>query len=408
MFDGILAFQRDRGPVEDGIMKPGGPTAKLINAEVWDERPLHLPPPFSLGSGVGVGMENFPRDVTAVRNALAWAGFFPPEKTIGNTPADDPEFRIGLERFQRAFNLTRDGIMRPRGETERTLAKVIGPLVGVHNMRQRPQPQRTGPILTVAETKQPAAQAVSDEPAAQTSDDRAEKFIPRPAPAKPVVEDAYDGPPRPWSTDYEKQDPFIYTRIPAERRGEWDAMAAATERAKLGEGERRAYMEIFSVEGGTKPDGTAVGGVTIKTLKEVGKNVLIAGGISPTAMPKDLTDDQRIYVYRAYLDQDHTLGRVGGPDALNTLNDDEAAATLADSMVRDGGFGGMRAVKRAVNTIAPGTLPGEEVDRKSTFSAYASLVANVATRQKLLDAIAVERLKDWPKEGQRMNHFRFQ
>jgi len=406
LFDGILAFQKDRNLVKDGVMKPNGPTAKLINGDLWRQDNSTTPPAFTLGGGVGEGAGNAPGDVANARTALAWAGFFPADKTGGRPDSGDPEFRIGLARFQRAFNLARDGIMNPRGETEKTLAKVINPMVWTHLRRQRGQNSRAEATLTATKINETATteQRVEAEPESGSAVKAGADNVVATANRKTDER----GDPDSWQTDYEQQDPFTYTRIPKDRRGEWDAMIAATERAKLGRGERRAFMEIFTVEGGTKPDGTTVAGIRIGTLEEISDKVLKDGGISPSATPKELTDDQRIYVYQAYFNLPHVLGNDGGPGALNALNDGEVAAAIADTLFREGGFGGMSAINRAANVTVSGTLLGEELVRKDTLVAVASLIENKATRRALLHAIAELRLKLRPNESQRINHFRFQ
>jgi hypothetical protein len=170
MIDGLKSFQRSNGLAVDGIMKPGGPTAKALGQALGDidepprfvadprrenlppyviselpqerprwPRPLDFPRPspsvFGTLFEVGHGRRNLPRDVLAARRALAWSGDLPAERVA--TPAtarsgDHADLFDAIERFQKRNGLNIDGWMGPNGETARTLDTAIAEKVKAH------------------------------------------------------------------------------------------------------------------------------------------------------------------------------------------------------------------------------------------------------------------------------------
>lgn len=125
LFRGIESFQERHGLRRDGIMKPDGETAArlgevLAAAERHEARPT--PAAFGLSGEVGPGRANNPHDVNATGHALAWAGF-PVMSGDGSGIAE------ATKRFQQSQNLKADGWLRPHGETEAALNRVLRPKV---------------------------------------------------------------------------------------------------------------------------------------------------------------------------------------------------------------------------------------------------------------------------------------
>jgi hypothetical protein len=162
LFDAIRGFQSANGLRPDGIMKPDGETATRLGAVLAERqqprrrrpdpvrpKPAHpnkpnlfetaarlkrgrsAPNTFGLFDTVGAGRRNRPSDVLAAKRSLAWAGAFPRAKTLDARLAgaiDDGLFGA-LRRFQQSTGLKIDGFMRPGGETETALDKLISPMV---------------------------------------------------------------------------------------------------------------------------------------------------------------------------------------------------------------------------------------------------------------------------------------
>lgn len=176
VFEGLKRFQKEEGLRADGIARPGGPTGMTLRARAADAdvaartkkqgagkqtpqkpaddplapskrvatalgpgslvslgppkkakagkktpppgpKPIVSPPVLALTGGVGMGQANRPQDAAGVRNALAW---------LGRNATGIAE---GVESLQQAMGLKRDGIARLGGDTERTLNRLVAPLV---------------------------------------------------------------------------------------------------------------------------------------------------------------------------------------------------------------------------------------------------------------------------------------
>jgi hypothetical protein len=164
LFGAIKGFQSANGLRRDGIMKPGGETARALGG-VLAERvkpassPLRQPTPkpkpksnrakprvnlfeatkrravksksspaFGIFGEIGQGRRNIGADVLAARRALAWTGNLARERALTETRAGGDLFDA-LKRFQQSAGVKADGWMRPGGETERALEKSIAPLL---------------------------------------------------------------------------------------------------------------------------------------------------------------------------------------------------------------------------------------------------------------------------------------
>ena len=181
MFEGMKRFQKKNGLTVDGIARPGGPTEATVKARLarirlarirldgdklasgasassggtarpphdpraevgaiaeridrhpgrWDRPTVGDPAnrdrrtadknPLSLSTGVGRNQPNGGRDVVSIKNALSWLGHYPADKARRADPTPDDDLLWGLQDFQRAFGLARDGFSLPGGETERKL-----------------------------------------------------------------------------------------------------------------------------------------------------------------------------------------------------------------------------------------------------------------------------------------------
>ena len=130
-------------------------------------------------------------------------------------------------------------------------------------------------------------------------------------------------------------------------------------------------------------------------------------GITADSKPKDLNPEELVRVYEGFMRQSYYLGRVGGLEALDSLRDVEVAASLFDTLFRNGNRGGGNAIRKAINTVDPGRVaPSGDLDM-DTFEAYRAFTDDCDTRQQLLDALAEERKKQYDDEGARFDHFRF-
>jgi hypothetical protein len=176
----------------------------------------------------------------------------------------------------------------------------------------------------------------------------------------------------------------------------WRDWIGALAKAGFSDTQRRVYQEIFAAEGGNTPDGERVSGIGPKTIKD-----LIAKKALPRTMsdlnPSDLTADQKVTVYRAYLE--NAFRHVTGKNtALDRIGDDQAAAALADTLFRHGGGKpGNRIVQNAINDVVPGRVAVDGVLGNDTLAAYGELAREPATKRALLDALADRRreaLKD--------------
>ncbi|MBS4046523.1 MAG: peptidoglycan-binding protein [Alphaproteobacteria bacterium] len=162
-----------------------------------------------------------------------------------------------------------------------------------------------------------------------------------------------------------------------------------------------AIGRIYAEEGGRirDPNGTAVGGITEQTLQDMqGKGLL--SGLPKDAKPGDLTPDQQVQAYRAYLNQNFR-NVPGGAKALEQLDPDLAHA-VADAMFMHGSVGGVEFVQKAI--AQTGIDPEIKVDGgvgPQTFAALRKANEDPKLRDILQNRIAELRLdaKEW-KQGE--------
>jgi murein DD-endopeptidase MepM/ murein hydrolase activator NlpD len=124
---GLEAFQKENGLIADGVAKPGGTSERLIAAALAERDGVAAGAGFALSDSVGEKAANQPEDVRSLKRALAAVGQFPQDKAQDPTGRLDADLELAVRSFQRDFNLKRDGLLRPGGETERTLDRVVKP-----------------------------------------------------------------------------------------------------------------------------------------------------------------------------------------------------------------------------------------------------------------------------------------
>jgi len=146
MFDELKRFQRRTGLTADGIVSPGGPTETALNAALAERAQpgSRHHSVFRLGDGVGADQPNRGADVRNTKRALAWAGYYPQERAQDPEPSVDDALGFGLLGFQHDFGLTADSYLRPGGETERKLNRLIAPLIAQSGVRASPVADATG------------------------------------------------------------------------------------------------------------------------------------------------------------------------------------------------------------------------------------------------------------------------
>ena len=189
--------------------------------------------------------------------------------------------------------------------------------------------------------------------------------------------------------------------------GAWAGFNAAVRQLpQASETENFVYGQIYAAEGGNArdPRGSASSGILQRTLDHARARV---PGLDGANTPSDLNAQQRAAIYRDYFDQ--AMRTVGGHEALNRVDNREAAAALADVLFRFGPGDGARIIQQAIESVAPGSIAS--IDGRmgpATLSAFNALVADAASLRALLDAIAVFRnQRTGDQEQDRNGHFRF-
>ena len=130
MFDAIRGFQGANGLDVDAKIRPGGPTALLLNARVdARRRGRKAPPAVTPTASVGENGANDPRDVVKVRTALDRAGYDPVPDAGFAARQMDPNMVHALRIFQMDFNIPVDGRLKPGGRTATRLDEVARPLL---------------------------------------------------------------------------------------------------------------------------------------------------------------------------------------------------------------------------------------------------------------------------------------
>lgn len=340
---------------------------------------------FSLGGSVGRNGDNDRSDVIKAQTLLADAGYLdlPAPGIPTGWPGDG--LTRAITNLQKDNGLQADGLLLPMmqgrvgengvGETLHLLQQQSG-----GHLRNRPAltPQQVDDYWQQPRSAEGETQ-VAQADAIQTD---AMPEMPAPMPqAKPM--------PLP---DH-KRDFFLKP----ENRDVWsDSQSAIRQQLPGQPAQGTAIGRIYAEEGGKvrDPAGTAVGGITADTLKDLQDKGLLSG-LPANARPDDLTPDQQVQVYRAYFDQG--FRHVGGAKALEQLDPDLAHA-VADAMFMHGSSGGMKFVQEAL--VSTGIDPKIKADGgmgPQSFAALKKANEDPALRDKLQDRIARLRLdaKEW-------------
>ena len=194
-----------------------------------------------------------------------------------------------------------------------------------------------------------------------------------------------------------------------ENKTAWPDSQSALHRQLPGQPVQHAVLSrIYAEEGGLvqDPHGSAVGGITAGTLKELQEKDLLSG-LPENAKPRDLVPDQQVQVYRAFLD--HGFRNAGGAKALEQLDPDLAHA-VADAMFMHGSSGGIKFVQQAIQRS--GIDPEIEVDGgmgPQSFAALKKANGDPKLRDALQTAIVEQRLgsREWePGEIDRISRAR--
>ncbi|MEQ8667058.1 MAG: peptidoglycan-binding domain-containing protein [Rhodospirillales bacterium] len=103
--------------------------------------------PFGLRTTIGREHNVDLDDVRRVKKALRYTGYFEtPSYGLTDYP-DEPLFNA-IEMFQSDNDLRRDGVMKPDGETAKTLGRVLGQREPKANTKQDPKASRRAEVKT--------------------------------------------------------------------------------------------------------------------------------------------------------------------------------------------------------------------------------------------------------------------
>jgi len=389
LLSGIRHFQTRNGLKPDGEMQPGGPTERLLRAAIGQSPDrltadaLRRQP---LTGSIGAGGHNRPRDRQTLKTMLTLTGQFDPK-----SPPEDEGFYLSaaIRNLQSEFNLPRSSTLSPGDETEKALRKSLD----LHADGDPRDPYRKS-LDKVKEEREQLAQAAGSS-AASAGTTKAPRAPKRPQPSQSGVPTS--APPIPTYKDQ-----FI---DPSEWKDWYDTLEASG----LSENQKTVFREIFAAEGGLARDGDTVAGITRNTIDITTDQTNISKG----TLPKDLTDEERILVYEAFLNRKEYFGSVQGIERLDELDDSKAAAALADTLFRHGSGEGTRIIQGAINETAEQVgLPVEvDIDGRfgsRTFMMFKRMANADNTKNVLLDNIAKNRTARKPDEPDRANHFTFQ
>lgn len=361
----------------------------LANENVFDDL-------FSFAGSVGRNGENDRSDVIKAQTLLADAGYLnlPAPGIPTGWPGDG--LTRAITSLQKDNGLEADGLMLPmtRG---RVAANGVGETL--HLLQQNGGHLKNRPAMTPQQVdsywQQPRS-AEGETQVAQAGSVQTDAMPALPMPDMP--------PPMPQQKPMPQSD---FMKVPDHKRdfflkpantGVWADSQSAIQQQLPGQiSQGTAIGRIYAEEGGRirDPNGTAVGGITETTLQDMqGKGLL--PGLPKDVKPGDLTPDQQVQVYRAYLDQGFR-NVPGGAKALEQLDPDLAHA-VADAMFMHGSSGGMKFVQQAIRDA--GVDPAIKADGGMGAQSFAALKKandDPKLRDALQTAIAERRLgaKEW-------------
>lgn len=136
MFEGLKILQQRNHQRIDGRMEPGGPTARMLQAELDAKSgATNTYPPFALGRTIGDRGRNARADLVRARPILELLG----GPMRDNGEPDEHDINNRIRSIQHLLNLPPSGTIEPGDVTHRTVAKATGRLAGI------PEPE-TGPV----------------------------------------------------------------------------------------------------------------------------------------------------------------------------------------------------------------------------------------------------------------------
>jgi peptidoglycan hydrolase-like protein with peptidoglycan-binding domain len=352
---------------------------------------------FSFDGSVGRNGDNDRGDVIKAQTLLADAGYLdlPAPGIPTGWPGDG--LTRAITKLQKDNGLEADGLLLPMVQG-RVAENGVGETL--HLLQQQGGSHlKNRPALTPQQVdsywQQPrSAEAEVQVAQADSSQTDAMSQTPAPMPQQ-----------KPMPLPDHKRDFFLKS----ENREVWNESQSAIRQQLPGQhSQSTAIGRIYAEEGGRirDPNGTAVGGITETTLQDMqGKGLL--PGLLKDMKPGDLTPDQQVQVYRAYLD--HGFRNAGGAKALEQLDPDLAHA-VADAMFMHGSGGGVEFVQKAIEDT--GIDPKIKVDGgvgPQTFAALKKANDDPKLRDALQSRIVELRLesKKWePGEADRISRAR--
>lgn len=345
---------------------------------------------FSFGGSVGRNGDNDRSDVIKAQTLLADAGYLdlPAPGIPTGWPGDG--LTRAITKLQKEHGLEADGLLLPMMQG-RVAENGAGETL--HLLQQNRSHLKHRPAMTPRQVDDYWQTPRNSEGEVQVAQADAVQ-------ANAVQTDAMPGlsapmpQQKPMPLPDHKRDFFLK---PA-NTGAWPDSQSAIQQQLPGQmSQGTAIGRIYAEEGGRirDPNGTAVGGITETALQDMqGKGLL--PGLPKDAKPGDLTPDQQVQVYRAYLDQGFR-NVPGGARALEQLDPDLAHA-VADAMFMHGSSGGVAFVQQAIRQT--GIDPKIAVDGgvgPQTFAAIKKANEDPKLRDALQNRIVDLRLKskDW-------------
>ncbi len=136
------SFQRDNGLKIDGIIRPNGETEQALNTIVKRKTGQskevkgkdnnffpEMPKSLKLQSSIGDGRENKVEDIGLLENILAGLGHLPIGELNNGKGTIRPSIIKATKDFQKKNGLFVDGVIKPDGEMQEALNKVLMPFI---------------------------------------------------------------------------------------------------------------------------------------------------------------------------------------------------------------------------------------------------------------------------------------
>lgn len=394
LFAGIKNFQRENKLTVDGYMKPGGETEHALNQAIAD-RPQPDPAAERREAVIAfAGKYGIPEDKARQYMAqpsifkISWPG--QPNPASGEAGSASSLWSLSAATSASA----------PAAETK--VDADTGSVQQAANTHARPRtsfganPQSAAPQPTTAALKptplMPQQQADADYSAT-----------------------VRDGVARYKQYDTARQPPFQPTlpvldpkAAPKPPPG-WNDVVKALQEDLTTPKVSQSLATINFLEGGTgkNPDhsSTAAGGGFLQNtldnmrnfmkttnqdpVKTAARERLRAAGIDKVSDPKYLNGAQSVALAKSLLDAD--LYRVGGHEAVEMINNDQAAAALLDTLFRHGGPAGIQTIQRAINQVRPRSVAEDGIMGSETFKLYQQLADDPDAWRLLGNVLAEER-----------------